>query len=58
MNVIHPERGTAVEGPTACPYHLPDLTPMDFSTRGHLKEHVYEVLPRTIQDLVARLRQL
>jgi hypothetical protein len=29
---------------------------MDFLLWGHLKEHVYAVPPRTVKDLVARLK--
>lgn len=58
MNVLHPGKETGVEGPTARSYHLPDLTPMDFSMWGHLKEPVYEVPPRSFQDLVVSFRQM
>jgi hypothetical protein len=34
----------------------PDLTPMEVFLWGHLKEQVYAVPPRTIEDLVARLQ--
>jgi hypothetical protein len=32
-----------------------DVTPMDFLMWGHVKEHVYAVPTRTVEDLVARL---
>jgi hypothetical protein len=34
----------------------PDPTPMDFFLWGHLKEYVYAVPPRTVEDLTARLQ--
>jgi hypothetical protein len=34
----------------------PDLTPMDFFPWGQLKDHVYAVVPSTIEYLVARLQ--
>jgi hypothetical protein len=36
---------TGRHGPTACPPRSPDLTPMNFFLWGHLKKHVYVVLP-------------
>lgn len=32
-----------------------DVTPIDFLMWGHVKEHLYAVPPRTVDDLVARL---
>jgi hypothetical protein len=39
-----------------CPVRSLDLSPVDFSCGGYLKEHVHAVPPRTIEDLVARLQ--
>jgi hypothetical protein len=38
------------------PSRSPNLTLMDFSLWGHLKECVYAVTPKTIKDLMARLQ--
>ena len=32
-----------------------DVTPTDFVMWEHVKEHIYAVPPRTVDDLVARL---
>jgi hypothetical protein len=58
VDVIYPRRWTRHRGPNAwLPLSL-DVTPMDFVCvwGGHLKEDVYAVLPRTIEDLVARFQ--
>jgi hypothetical protein len=55
LNATYRGRWIASEGSNAGPPQSPDLTPMDFFLWGHLKEHVYALLPRTIEDLVARL---
>jgi hypothetical protein len=43
LNATYPGRWFGHRGPTAWPPWSPDLTPMDFFLRGHLKEHVYVV---------------
>jgi hypothetical protein len=56
LNASCPGRWIGHGGSIAWPPRSPDLTPMDFSLRGHLKECVYAVPPRTIEDLVAKLQ--
>jgi hypothetical protein len=51
-----PGRWTGRRGLIAWSPWTPDLTAMDFFLRGHVKEHIYAVPPRTIKDLVARLK--
>jgi hypothetical protein len=55
-NATYPGRWVWRGGPIAWPPQSPDLTPISLFLRGHLKEHVYSVPPRTIEDLVARLQ--
>jgi hypothetical protein len=41
---------------TAWPLQSPDLTLLDFFLCRHLKEHIYAVPPRPIENLVVRLQ--
>jgi len=34
----------------------PDLSSMGFYVSGHLKEHIYTLLAKTIDDLMARIQ--
>jgi hypothetical protein len=52
LNAKYPGRWTGRGGPIP---PSPELTPMDFFLWGHLKEQVYAVPPRTVEDLVERL---
>jgi hypothetical protein len=45
-----------VDGRLHGPPWTHNLTLIDFLLRGNLKEHVYAVPPRTIEDLVARIQ--
>jgi hypothetical protein len=56
LNVTYPGRWIERRRSIAWPPRSPDLTPMDFFLWGHLKEQVYAVPPRTIEDLVVRLQ--
>jgi hypothetical protein len=56
LNATYPGRWIGRGGPIAWPLRSPDLTPMDFFLWGHLKEQVYAIPPRTIEDLVARFK--
>jgi hypothetical protein len=58
LNATYPGRWIGRGRPIAWPPRSPALTPMDFFLRGHLKEQVYAVHPRTSEDLVERLTQL
>jgi hypothetical protein len=58
LNTTYPGRWIGRGGPIAWPPRSPDVTPMVFFLWGHLKEQVYAVPPRTIQDLVARLQDV
>jgi hypothetical protein len=56
LNATYPGRWIEGAAPIAWPLWSPDPTPMDFFLWGHLKEQVYTVPSRTIEDLVARLQ--
>jgi hypothetical protein len=55
FNATNPRRWNGSEGPIAWPPQLLDLTLKVFSLWGHLKEYVCVGLPRTTEDLVARI---
>jgi hypothetical protein len=57
LNDTYPGRWIGHGGPIAWPPQSPDLTPVDFFVWGNLKEHVYLVPHRTIEDLVGRLQE-
>jgi hypothetical protein len=56
LNATFPGRWIRRGGPIAWPPRSPHLTQMDFFLWGHLKEQVYAVSPRTIEDLVEGLQ--
>jgi hypothetical protein len=56
LNAACPGRWIGRGGPIAWPPRSPDQTPMYFFLWGHLKEQVYAVPPRTIEDLVTRIQ--
>jgi hypothetical protein len=56
LNATYPGRWIGRGGPIAWPPWSPDLTPINFFLWGHLKEQVYAVPPRTIEDLAAKLQ--
>jgi hypothetical protein len=55
LNMTYPGRWIGHGGLIAWPPRSPDLTLMDYFLWEHLKEQVYTVPPRTIEDHVARL---
>lgn len=49
------ERWIGTNGPKRWPARSPDMNPLDFFLWGHLKGLVYREIPRTEDELVARL---
>jgi hypothetical protein len=56
LNETYPGRWIGRGGPIAWPFRSPDPTPVDFFLWGYVKEQVYAVPARAIEDLVARLQ--
>jgi hypothetical protein len=56
MNTAYLGRWVGCWWPTAWSQRSQDLTPIDFLLRGNVKEHVYAVPSRAIEELVARLQ--
>jgi hypothetical protein len=55
-SAAYPEKWIGCLGPVAWPPRSPDLSPVGLSSWKHLKGHVYAVLLRSNEDLVAWLQ--
>jgi hypothetical protein len=56
LNEFKPNKWIGNHGPVHWPARSPDLTPMDFSIWGHLKDLVYVNTPINVEDLKTRIR--
>jgi hypothetical protein len=56
LNATYPGSWIGRSGPIVWPHRLSDLTPVDFFMWGRPREHVYAVLVRSVEDLVARIQ--
>lgn len=56
LNATYPDRWIGRGGPVTWPARSPDLTKMDFSIWGFVKEQVYKIPPTTKEDMRVRIR--
>src|ERR1700729_1261998 len=56
LNAAYQDRWIGRGGPVQWPARSPDLTKMDFSIWGYVKEQVYEIPPTTREDMKIRIR--
>ena len=57
LNYFKPNRWIGNNGPINWPARSPDITPMDFSIWGFIKDKVYRTTPRDINHLITRIRE-
>ena len=55
LHASSPNRWLGRLGPVACPPRSPDLTPLDYNIRGHMKTLVYETKVDSRAELRARI---
>jgi Helix-turn-helix domain (DUF4817) len=56
LNARYPDCWIGRGGPVAWPARSPDLTKMDFSIWGYVKDQVYKIPPTTKEDMKIRIR--
>lgn len=56
LNETYGEQWIGRGGPVLWPPRSPDLTKMDFSIWGYVKDQVYKIPPTTIEDMKNRIR--
>jgi hypothetical protein len=58
LNRQYPNRWIGIHSPLQeWPPRSPDLTPMDFFLWGYIRDIVYQTLPRSRDDLIAKIRE-
>ena len=58
LNATFPNRWFVCNGPICWPPHSSDLTPLDFSIWGYVKDHVYATAVNDIGELLTRIHDV
>jgi Helix-turn-helix domain (DUF4817) len=56
LHILKPNHWIGNNGPINWPPRSPDITPMDFSIWGFIKDQVYKTTPQDVEDLKQQIR--